>query len=405
MRRFLVGMVMVSIAATAPIGAFAGDSEIAQHILQKIEAEKKAGRLRGFDVSLRVDEGHVWLTGQVASQQQMQRLLYIAQHTTHLGTKQVHKQLKVAKLDRPVANTVSKKSRFPNLLTVFNREEKKEEVKPVKPVSSTSRTSLPAKPASSRLVSSRRTYQQESPALQSNQATSLNKQSTSHDVASKNAFLPAHRIRPTRQVQVARAVPATRPTPVQTPQRQVVLASNEVGTGAPQAPKPTQQAIAPAAPAPIPQNHADHVAAQLSQLNPQQLAALYQQMQMAQMQQAQAEYARLASMNQTPVAFAPAAHAPNGMGATPMAAPNYMPVSQGPAIHHDHPNMPAYAWPGYAAHPNYAAVTYPKQYSPSAWPYIGPFYPYPQVPLGWRKVQLEWDDGWWFLNFKNRHFR
>jgi hypothetical protein len=47
-------------------------------------------------------------------------------------------------------------------------------------------------------------------------------------------------------------------------------------------------------------------------------------------------------------------------------------------------------------------VTYPKQYSASAWPYIGPFYPYPQVPLGWRKVQLEWDDGWWWLNFKDR---
>ena len=29
---------------------------------------------------------------------------------------------------------------------------------------------------------------------------------------------------------------------------------------------------------------------------------------------------------------------------------------------------------------------YPKQYSPTAWPFIGPFYPYPQVPLGWRKV-------------------
>ena len=62
-------------------------------------------------------------------------------------------------------------------------------------------------------------------------------------------------------------------------------------------------------------------------------------------------------------------------------------------------NLPGYAWPGYAASPNYAAVSYPKQYSPSAWPYIGPFYPYPQVPLGWRKVQLEWDDGWWFLDF------
>ncbi|MCA9241135.1 MAG: BON domain-containing protein, partial [Planctomycetales bacterium] len=59
-------------------------------------------------------------------------------------------------------------------------------------------------------------------------------------------------------------------------------------------------------------------------------------------------------------------------------------------------NMPGYAWPSYAAHPNYAAVTYPKQYSPTAWPYIGPFYPYPQVPLGWRNVTLEWDDGWWF---------
>ncbi len=44
---------------------------------------------------------------------------------------------------------------------------------------------------------------------------------------------------------------------------------------------------------------------------------------------------------------------------------------------------PGYAWPTYAAHPNYAAVTYPRQYSPTAWPYIGPFYPYPQVPLGW----------------------
>lgn len=66
------------------------------------------------------------------------------------------------------------------------------------------------------------------------------------------------------------------------------------------------------------------------------------------------------------------------------------------------PSLPGYAWPGYAAHPNYGAVTYPKQYSPSAWPYIGPFYPYPQVPLGWRKVSLEWDDGWWMLDFNDK---
>ncbi|GAB4154426.1 MAG: BON domain-containing protein [Planctomycetaceae bacterium] len=65
-------------------------------------------------------------------------------------------------------------------------------------------------------------------------------------------------------------------------------------------------------------------------------------------------------------------------------------------------NLPATSWPSYAAYPNYAQVAYPKQYSASAWPYIGPFYPYPQVPLGWRQVQLEWDDGYWNLNFRSR---
>ena len=68
---------------------------------------------------------------------------------------------------------------------------------------------------------------------------------------------------------------------------------------------------------------------------------------------------------------------------------------------YDQPSLPGYAWPSYAAYPNYSALTYPKQYSPTAWPYIGPFYPYPQVPLGWRKVSLEWDDGWWFLDFQD----
>ena len=69
---------------------------------------------------------------------------------------------------------------------------------------------------------------------------------------------------------------------------------------------------------------------------------------------------------------------------------------------YDQPNLPNYAWPTYANYPNYAQVSYPKQYSASAYPYIGPFHPYPQVPLGWRKVQLEWDDGYWQLNFRPR---
>jgi len=100
-----------------------------------------------------------------------------------------------------------------------------------------------------------------------------------------------------------------------------------------------------------------------------------------------------------------AAGAAMGMGGGGMGGPMPMGAPSSPGgvrpAGYDQPYMPNHAWPSYAAYPNYAAVTYPRQYSPTAWPYIGPFYPYPQVPLGWRKVTLEWDDGWWMLNFKD----
>jgi hypothetical protein len=99
-----------------------------------------------------------------------------------------------------------------------------------------------------------------------------------------------------------------------------------------------------------------------------------------------------------------AALAPGGQRQGPGPQPAHVPGTGGGVapVGYDQPQLPAYAWPSYAPYPNYAALTYPKQYSPTAWPYIGPFYPYPQVPLGWRKVTLEWDDGWWFLDFKDK---
>ncbi len=72
-----------------------------------------------------------------------------------------------------------------------------------------------------------------------------------------------------------------------------------------------------------------------------------------------------------------------------------------PAVYNG-PSLPEHAWPSYAQYPNSAAVTYPQQYSASAFPYIGPFYPYPQVPLGWRDATLRWDDGQWNLQFRQR---
>ena|SRR5579872_29633 len=101
------------------------------------------------------------------------------------------------------------------------------------------------------------------------------------------------------------------------------------------------------------------------------------------------------------VAFAGAA--PAQLATTPVAAPpGSYPGSAGGHAIYNQPNFPNNAWPTYAQYPNYAAVSYPSQYSASAWPYIGPFYPYPQVPLGWRKATLEWDDGYWHLNFRAR---
>ena len=104
----------------------------------------------------------------------------------------------------------------------------------------------------------------------------------------------------------------------------------------------------------------------------------------------------IVSSNNQPLPFASAGAASGGPSAMPVS---YGRAATGPT---EAPNLPGYAWPGYAASPNYGAVAYPKQHSASAWPYIGPFYPYPQVPLGWRKVSLEWDDGWWQLDFHDK---
>jgi hypothetical protein len=68
---------------------------------------------------------------------------------------------------------------------------------------------------------------------------------------------------------------------------------------------------------------------------------------------------------------------------------------------YNRPYLPPYAWPSYASYPNYAQVSYPRSYAMQAWPYIGPFYPYPQAPLGWREVTLKFDHGRWWLDFND----
>ncbi len=102
--------------------------------------------------------------------------------------------------------------------------------------------------------------------------------------------------------------------------------------------------------------------------------------------------------------------APSGMPPMPMAGgpgggygPDPVPV--GPAggpggFEAAAPPLPPYAWPTYAPHNNVSRVAYPEAYPYNAFPFIGPFYPFPKVPLGWRKVTLEWEDGHWWLGRK-----
>jgi hypothetical protein len=72
-----------------------------------------------------------------------------------------------------------------------------------------------------------------------------------------------------------------------------------------------------------------------------------------------------------------------------------MPPGPNPSL--QPPPMPPYAWPSYAPYNNYSRVAYPLAYPYEQWPFIGPMYPFPRVPLGWRSVSLTWEDGtWWF---------
>jgi hypothetical protein len=85
-----------------------------------------------------------------------------------------------------------------------------------------------------------------------------------------------------------------------------------------------------------------------------------------------------------------------GVGGIP---PEPTPIFQAPPgapSDMNQPPMPPYAWPTYAPYNNYSRVAYPELYPYQSWPFIGPMYPFPKVPLGWRSIKLEWYDGYWW---------
>lgn len=101
--------------------------------------------------------------------------------------------------------------------------------------------------------------------------------------------------------------------------------------------------------------------------------------------------------NDRPLDGAPAvapAPAPSGYPMEPI------PAYRAPAGYGQYtqaPPLPNNAWPTYAPYNNYSRVAYPQVYPCEAFPNIGPFYPYPKAPLGWRNVKMSFDDGHWYL--------
>ncbi|MFO0064884.1 MAG: BON domain-containing protein, partial [Pirellulaceae bacterium] len=93
MRRFLFGLAIATITATAPMTAMAGDREIADAIVTSLKQKQTEGSLKGFDIDLTVNQGQVILSGKVGSEDQLAMVLATARSVTDV--KEVVNQIKV----------------------------------------------------------------------------------------------------------------------------------------------------------------------------------------------------------------------------------------------------------------------------------------------------------------------
>lgn len=453
MRRFFLAATILSIVAGGPLQALAGDREIAEQIISKLKVQRDAGSLKDFTLDLKVDKGVVLMRGSVREEAQKKSVLAVAKDIE--GIASVVDEITVAptaatvikpkaaiavasvttpvQAEAPVAKATTDNFSFKNALAAAAPMPTATAAAPM-PAATTPKpvvaASLPFQPAALQSVPVevvKSVPAMESPVAQASQpfpwlpsgvemaaATESNvendRQITAAIISSLGSAQRQGRLKgfgvdvntqdgrvflngrassdSHRELitELARQVPGvvdvvdeiavySAATPL--PQPIAGSESNEPVPLADYAPNLTPVNVEPIGRSSTP-------AMNVSQRTNVPAQAVPYQMHPGQQMQA----SPVGMSNYGGVVGGPVPMAPYAGGA---AAPRY-----------EQPYLPNYAWPGYAAYPNYAAVSYPQQYSPSAWPYIGPFYPYPQVPLGWRKVSLEWDDGWWMLDFTDK---
>lgn len=353
MRRLILSWVVAATAALVPTWALAGNQEVAEQIAVSL---KESGQMQGYKIGVKFQDGTAWLRGQVNSADQMNTALRIAFQTP--GVTRVVNNLSIAGQEAaqpaPVPSTAT-----PPMPTA-------QPVQPIQPVQGALAAEQTPRPVSRTLLGLINPTAKQEPSAP---PAAPMPQPSEQRVAT--AYLQV----PTQPTAAPRpTTPVAFNQPMMAPSRSVAMA-DAVAPAIPVAPVPPAVPVVPATPTPALPRDA-------TPLQP------------------------IPAVPAPPATPVPATSvvvptAPAVAGPMPTGVPG-APLPMAPAaapMRFDQANLPNYAWPAYSAYPNYAALTYPKQYSPTAWPYIGPFYPYPQVPLGWRKVSLEWSDGWWFLDF------
>lgn len=426
MRRKYFGLAIAAIATFGPMQAWGGDREIAEQIIKRLKSNRDSGALKDFTLDMKVDEGVVLFRGSVAEDAQKQLVLATAK-----GIDGITKITDEVKVTTTVPTTAVKAPvGKPDLASLPTAAPKVAKVKPESKVAELESTSKKASKLASKPGPQTAAKAKPSP-FSFKQALSAKLTQAQPVVPGK--VRPVSAAEPQNDGEVVAAVVSAlrsakakgelvgfgvdvrsnngvlqltgRASSSQQRDKILKIAANVKGVAGvreaiaipnatpavaavtPQLPEPPslqEVALAPVAVDPV--------------RRPRRLAS------------DRTAAAPVAAPVRSPVMTAPYRAQGAPVGAMPASAATPMggqPVPMAPyaaagAPRYDSPNMPNYAWPGYAAYPNYAALTYPQQYSPSAWPYIGPFYPYPQVPMGWRKISLEWDDGWWFLDFTDR---
>ena len=382
MRRKYFGLAIAALAALGPSQVWGGDREIAEEIIKRLKSNRDSGALKDFTLDMKVDQGVVAFRGNVTEEAQKQLVLGTAEGIE--GVANVLDQVTVATVEQAAA------------------EEAKPEVTETKETAAQEKSEFSFRKALLEQVSAEAEAEvseaEEAVMPASSEEVEVDSAIVSGVISALTGAKEAGQLRGFGvDVKSQNGVVQLVGRASSEAQRNTIIALAEgvegvtgvrqnisVPKAAPAMPKPVFAAqeveansLAPVAVDPVVRPARESAAPSVA---------------VAAMPVASEE----APMTRTVANFAPAPSPVAGQP-VPMAA---VPAPGTPR--YDTPNLPNYAWPGYAAHPNYAQVTYPTQYSPSAWPFIGPFYPYPQVPLGWRRVSLEWDDGWWFLDFSDR---